>query len=85
MGLLGNGQGVVLPFPGVAGGDVYYSFLLNIPVGTSNVSASKPILTAFREGTGTFVRGSVLLTAGLPGKTRLALSFFSATAGWAWG
>lgn len=81
VGAADNGQGVVLPFPGVAGGDVYYSFLLNIPVGTSNVSASKPILTAFREGTGTFVRGSVLLTAGLPGKTRLALSFFSATAG----
>jgi hypothetical protein len=77
LGAVANGQGVVAPFAPLADGSVYQSFLLNVPTGGANVSASNPQLTGFREGSGTFTRSALYMMAGTSASTyRLGHSFF---------
>jgi hypothetical protein len=77
-GVSSAGQGVVRPFTGIADGNLYYSLLLNVATAPT---ATNPIVAAFREGSGTFVRGGLLAVPGSSAGTyKLGLCFFNATA-----
>ncbi len=78
LGQPSNGQGVVAPFFPIADGANYSSFLLNVPTGGANVSATNPQLTGFREGSGTFTRSALYMMAGTSAATyRLGHSFYA--------